>query len=87
MEHIFLIWLGLTAGRIALREAKESKWRGALDFSCHPLLVAVSLWHDQFEIVVVTSAIRSCRASVFLIAGIPAGFLYRPSDRANARHG
>jgi hypothetical protein len=55
----FLIWFGLMAGRIAFPEAKDSAWRGALYFSCHPLLVAVSLWHGQFEIVVVTLLLLS----------------------------
>jgi len=55
----FLIWFGLMAGRIAFPDAKDSRWRGALYFSCHPLLVAVSLWHGQFEIVVVTLLLLS----------------------------
>jgi glycosyl transferase family 87 len=55
----FLIWFGLTAGRVAFPGAKDSKWRGALYFSCHPLLVAVSLWHGQFEIVVVALLLLS----------------------------
>jgi glycosyl transferase family 87 len=55
----FLIWFGLMAGGIAFPDAKDSRWRGALYFSCHPLLVAVSLWHGQFEIVVVTLLLLS----------------------------
>ncbi|MGH7412153.1 MAG: glycosyltransferase family 87 protein, partial [Candidatus Methylomirabilis sp.] len=55
----FLIWFGVMAGRIAFPKASDSTWRGALYFSCHPLLVAVSLWHGQFEIVVVTVLLLS----------------------------
>ncbi|MGH7410757.1 MAG: glycosyltransferase family 87 protein [Candidatus Methylomirabilis sp.] len=55
----FLIWFGLRAGRIAFPEAKDSTARGVLYFSCHPLLVAVSLWHGQFEIVVVSLLLLS----------------------------
>lgn len=55
----FLVWFGLMAGRIAFPEARDSKWRGVLYFSCHPLLVAISLWHGQFEIVVVSLLLLS----------------------------
>jgi hypothetical protein len=50
----FLAWFGWTAGKTAFPDAEDARWRGLLYFSCHPLLVAVSLWHGQFEIVVVT---------------------------------
>jgi hypothetical protein len=46
-----LIWFGLMTGRIAFPETKDPEWRGALYFSYPPLLVAVSLWHGQFEMV------------------------------------
>ena len=45
----FLVWFGWIAGRIAFPDAKDSNWRGVLYFSCHPILVAVVLWHVQFE--------------------------------------
>ena len=48
----FLVWFGWMAGRAAFPDARDSNWRGVLYFSCHPLLVAVSLWHVQFEIPV-----------------------------------
>jgi hypothetical protein len=48
----FLVWFGWMAGRVAFPGARDSHWRGVLYFSCHPLLVAVSLWHVQFEIPV-----------------------------------
>ena len=48
----FLAWFGWMAGRVAFPAATDSRWRGVLYFSCHPLLVAVALWHVQFEIPV-----------------------------------
>ena len=55
----FLVWFGWMAGRIAFPGARDSHWRGVLYFSCHPLLVAVSLWHVQFEIPVLAFLLLS----------------------------
>ncbi|HXJ85072.1 MAG TPA: glycosyltransferase family 87 protein [Candidatus Methylomirabilis sp.] len=48
----FLVWFGWIAGRVAFHGAVDSNWRGVLYFSCHPMLVAVVLWHVQFEMPV-----------------------------------
>src|SRR5262245_7308888 len=48
----FLLWFGWLAGRAAFPHARDAVGRGVLFFSCHPLLVAVVLWHVQFEMPV-----------------------------------
>jgi len=74
----FLIWFGLIAGKIAFPGATDSRWRGVLYFSCHPLLVAISLWHGQFEIIVATLLLLSMvywQASA-KDGSLPGGLLY-----------
>jgi hypothetical protein len=55
----FLIWFGWIAGKTAFPDTSDSRWRGMLYFSCHPLLVAIGLWHVQFEIPVLAFVLFS----------------------------
>lgn len=74
----FLVWFGWMAGRVAFPDATDSNWRGLLYFSCHPLLVAIALWHVQFEIPVLPLLLLSMAywQSSATVKSVGGGLLY-----------